>query len=726
MNYSTDKAITCYSEDLLGRASFSKQLGKAISEYQSNDSLVIGLFGKWGTGKTSVINMVLESISSSPSSESTVPIVLKFAPWNYSDKSNLISIFFSELSSRIVSDKSIASRKKIGEILQNYSGTFQATAIIPICGIFIAPILTNVAKATGAYLSKAKDLDKLKLDLSEELIKAKRKIVVVIDDIDRLTNEQIRDIFQLVKQVGDLPNIIYLLSMDREVVTNALSEIHKCDGNEYLEKIIQVPFEIPELSKDKIGKIFLDRFHQVVANAMSNPIIDQHYLNLVFTYCIAPYINTIRDVNRVINIFQFKLGLLHKELSVEDMIAITTIEVLNPTLYIWIISNKFTLCGKAIKIDELDHNIHKDTQEYYDKVFRELGLDTVKTEYCLAILFPAFAEMIGLHFYDASEVRGKMRIAFNNRFDYCFSLDEDYISVPRKTITDFVFHYSKPALIRTVNDKDILDNFKYFIDELESLIDSIPYSRVELIASVLLNVCKSPEEINHADQYLFSAYALSKNLANMLIRKLLTSKERLNVYYSAFSDCTVLSFLSLVDELYILERAYGRTAEAKTVPNDQILDLEHLFKLESLFVRNATKLFQPYKIVEIRDFEFILDLWRKLDPESSDNYINSILSDDVLTIKLICLFASNWNSTKGSGWQFNSTNYSGYFTNESIKTRIEKIDKKEINKFTHDEQLKLASFIMNFGKSRDKHVTLDEAQALLDKWKGFNRKTDDH
>lgn len=616
--------------------------------------------------------------------------------------------------------------KKIGDALQNYSGALQATAMIPRFGTIIAPLLTNVAKATGAYLSKTGDLNKLKLDLSEELKKAKRKIVVVIDDIDRLTNEQIRDIFQLVKQVGDLPNIIYLLSMDRGVVTNALSEIHKCDGNEYLEKIIQVPFEIPELSKDKIEKIFLDRFHKVVANAMSNPIIDHDYFNLVFTNCIAPYINTIRDVNRVINIFQFKLGILHKEISVEDMIAITSIEVLNPTLYKWIVSNKFALFGKGLNSDELDHNVHRDAHKYYDNVFRELGLDTVKTNYSLATLFPAFAEMIGLHFYDASEVRGKMRIAFNNRFDYCFSLDEDYISVPRKTITDFVFHYSKPALIRTVNDKDILDNFKYFIDELESLIDSIPYSRVELIASVLLNVCKSPEEITHADQYLFSAYALSNRLANMLIRKLRTSKERLNVYYSAFSDCTLLSFLILVDELYIIERAYGRTKEAKTVPNDQILDLEHLYELESLFVKNATKLFQHYKIVEIRDFEFILDLWRKLDSESSDNYINSILSDDVLTLKLICLFASKWISTEGSGWYFYSLNYSGYFTNESIKTRIDKIDKKEISKFTHDEQLKLASFILNYGKRRNEHVTLDEAQVLLDKWKGFNRKTDEH
>ena len=57
MNYSTDKPINTEEQDLLGRSTFSKQLGKAIYEYNAKDGLVIGLFGKWGTEKTSIINM---------------------------------------------------------------------------------------------------------------------------------------------------------------------------------------------------------------------------------------------------------------------------------------------------------------------------------------------------------------------------------------------------------------------------------------------------------------------------------------------------------------------------------------------------------------------------------------------------------------------------------------------------------------------------------------------
>ncbi|WP_029067309.1 P-loop NTPase fold protein [Lachnobacterium bovis] len=101
-----------------------------------------------------------------------------------------------------------------------------------------------MAKAQGQKLAQGANLDETKKKLEDALLETHQRIIVVIDDIDRLTNAQIRDIFQLVKQVGDFPNVIYLLSMDRDVVTRALEEVHDCDGYEYLEKIIQVTFEI--------------------------------------------------------------------------------------------------------------------------------------------------------------------------------------------------------------------------------------------------------------------------------------------------------------------------------------------------------------------------------------------------------------------------------------------------------------------------------------------------
>ena len=299
MNYSTDRPIETGEQDLLGRASFSEQLGKAIYEYNGKDGLVIGLFGKWGTGKTSVINMAVNEITELAKNDENKPIIMKFAPWNYSDKDNLISMFFQSLKNKINVQDNEELKNKVGKALSDYAGAFDALSLVPVIGSGVAAILKTLAQAKGAELMECADLDMTRRILEDALIQAEKKIIIVIDDIDRLANSQIRDVFQLVKQVADFPNVIYLLAMDREVVRRALTDVHNIDGNEYLEKIIQVPFELPELKKSKLHNIFLNKLDQIINDFSDKVVWDTDYWSSVFRNCVEPYINTLRDVNRM-------------------------------------------------------------------------------------------------------------------------------------------------------------------------------------------------------------------------------------------------------------------------------------------------------------------------------------------------------------------------------------------------------------------------------------------
>ena len=277
--FHSDKPIDKKEYDCLNRTEFSKQLAKAILEYTRTDNFTISLCGKWGFGKTSILNMVIEEIAaiSKNNMEDEKPIIIRFDPWNYSDYSKLLDYVAQFLSE-------IEPYLGLGKILAKLFG-----------------------KHMEERAKRNRDIQAIKQKIISKLKKQKQKIIVVIDDIDRLNNSQIRAIFQLVNSLAGFPNMIYLLAFDREIVVRALQEEQKCDGEEYLEKIIQVPFDIPEADKTLVNAVFFERLTNIIFAEQYN--LDHEYWGMVFQTCISPYIVNIRDVNRVLNAFEFKYNL---------------------------------------------------------------------------------------------------------------------------------------------------------------------------------------------------------------------------------------------------------------------------------------------------------------------------------------------------------------------------------------------------------------------------------
>ena len=244
--FCSDKPINNSKDDLLNRTSFSKQLAQAILAYASKDNFTISLCGKWGSGKTSILNMVVEYINDMTKDyeKTEQPIIIHFNPWNYSNSSQLTVQFFKTILTKIKNASDNTALKKAGDALQHYSSIIEYIELIPVAGKYFKP-LKSLSKGIGKGLLNSYDdrnsLERQKDKVIDALSAQKQKLIVIIDDIDRLNNEQIRLIFQLVNSLAGFPNMIYLLSFDREIVSRALSDEQKCDGEAYLEKIIQVP-----------------------------------------------------------------------------------------------------------------------------------------------------------------------------------------------------------------------------------------------------------------------------------------------------------------------------------------------------------------------------------------------------------------------------------------------------------------------------------------------------
>ena len=720
MEYNSDKPIQTGEEDLLGRVSFSKQLAKAIYEYKGEDGLVVGLFGKWGTGKTSVINMAINEIDKFADKEKDKPLLMKFSPWNYSDKDNLISLFFQSLKNKIDVPGNEDLKNKVGKALKDYSDAFDALALVPIVGSGLAAILKTFAKAEGMNLMQVDDLDKTRKILEEVLADANKKIIIIIDDIDRLTNSQIRDIFQLVKQVADFPNVIYLLAMDREVVRSALAEVHNIDGDEYLEKIIQVSFELPELRKSKLNNIFFAKLTQVISSLPHEVKWDTNYWNSIFRNCVEPYIHTLRDVNRVINTFQFRYGMLYQETNFEDMVGITTLEVLEPKLYKWICSNKDAVCESFMHGSLFEKNNKQDYRQLYYEGFKRMNIDPDLAIKSISTMFPIFGKEIDQYeysYFQTTEIRRNMRIADGRRFELYFMMDLDDIKVSRSVINACIYQCDREKLIEIVVKINKDGNIVYFLEELRALIDEIPYDRLKLIVSVLFELQVYFIGENQNIVFGISACDTAEFLEEDILKKIKTEDERYEIIRSAVENINKDGLGLMAKAINRIELSYGRLAGESEDKNEQVITLVHLEELEKVYVKRIHDIEKDESILEIKEFIYVFYLWECLDRDGAEKYVYKLLKHKIDTLKFICALAGKWHGTNGSGWMFYPKYYSNYISQDTIFEMIQKFDKSKLNEFTEIEQIKLASFVINYNKDERHMVCEKDAQKLVDIWK---------
>lgn len=318
---SPDLPITKTAEDKLNRATFAKSLAGAVLQCSFPAAFTIGLYGAWGSGKTSLVNMVLEAVEERDSRA----VILQFNPWLCADPKQLISQFFKQMSSAIKLKKSTS--EKAWELIDQYADIFEAANLIPGIG----SLLAAAGKAAGDEARRQVEKRSGNLQSSKEQIISKLreeqiKLIVSIDDIDRLSEEEIIAVFQLVKALADFPNTVYILAFDYDVVVRALGNVQHGNGKEYLEKIIQVPFEIPAPDMTSIHNALFSKLQGIMENV---PIErwDRASWAELYQYGLRHYIQSIRDINRYTNVLSMKYQLLKDETDAVDLLGLVALQV---------------------------------------------------------------------------------------------------------------------------------------------------------------------------------------------------------------------------------------------------------------------------------------------------------------------------------------------------------------------------------------------------------------
>jgi predicted KAP-like P-loop ATPase len=334
---SADRPSDNPSDDLFGHAPFAKALCDSIHRYRAAEGLVLALYGPWGSGKSTVLSYVIHYLNQHPSHHQ--PVVVTFNPWWFSGQDNLARAFLGQLQAVLPgkSDKFLQIGQYLGEFAEGLGGLIDLTGTTAGVGGIFGKVIGKVTKR------KPKDIPVLKGKISKLLMEADKRVLVVVDDIDRLTAEETRQLFTVIKAVADFPNIIYLLAFDREVAAQAIQEAG-LPGDRYLEKIIQVPFELPAVDRDDLRKLLFRRLDVALQNTPDG-LFDESYWTNVFFDGLDKLFKVPRDVIRFTNTASVTYPAVRGEVNPVDFIALEALRVFLPSLYDTIRHNSDNFAG---------------------------------------------------------------------------------------------------------------------------------------------------------------------------------------------------------------------------------------------------------------------------------------------------------------------------------------------------------------------------------------------
>lgn len=492
--FDADRAILHCSQDRLNRAVFAKYLARCMLDHKAPDSLVVGLYGGWGVGKTSIINMVIEELSLAANNmgDDEKPIILNFSPWSYSGQTDLIYSFFRRLSA-VLRHTPFKHSDEIIYLLELYT-SFHTDKPVPKAfrkKQSLYEMLTFKKQEAYAWES-GRDLTLVKAQLNALLSDQKHKIIIIIDNISRLFDYEIKKIFQIVKSMADFSNTAYLLSLNRELVVKSLNKIHDGSGEEYVEKVIQLPFEVPPIMQQDLESILNDKLNQVIVSVPedawnSGQWADVYYSSLkyFFKHC--------RDITRYVNTIQFSYPRVHDLVNPVDFFALSAIEVFMPDVYYGIRDNKDLFTDLLDHVYVLDEKELKRDKVRCDEILsrnhhipQEILIDL------LMYLFPRLRHIYqpDLSFYHSDNVaRSLRRICSPDVFDLYFRLsmqNGQMLQAEFDTIVSLAENMTSfdQAMTRLNQDNRILK----FLDMLDSrFLLNIPKDHIKAIISSLLD-----------------------------------------------------------------------------------------------------------------------------------------------------------------------------------------------------------------------------------------------
>lgn len=429
-----------------GRADFLARAWEIIDEARTQkSSTVFGLVGPWGSGKSSMLDWIRTQAAESDAAQPWS--VLTFNPWDYPDSSSLQLGFFATLQTSFGDSKFNAARTLISEL-----GVAVApfTAVTAAWGLFDP---SKVVESGAKLLGGDRSADSARRKLVKTLEEQKTPVLIVIDDIDRISADELLLTLKLIRQLGRLPYVHYLLSYDESTILDVLTRTNLIGNDElgrardYMEKVVQVRFDVPRLRPSDVFDLTNEALLSLesAGHALRGP--DRARFQEAYERFLSHRLSTPRALRRYFAQARILSPRFSEEVDLVDFLIVTWIRTFEPGVYALIQQHRSELIGMPDNGLVPTHKAARDSaveaaRIRWNQLLNEAGTrasDVGTILAAIAELFPRFAQATERSSAGGSTQRP--HIGSEQYFDRYFTAgvpDGDFAdTVAREAVADF-------------------------------------------------------------------------------------------------------------------------------------------------------------------------------------------------------------------------------------------------------------------------------------------------
>lgn len=640
--YSSDAPVISKDQDLFSRWTFAERLGEVVSMRTDPSSIVVGLYGAWGDGKTSILNFVEQSLIRNQS-----VICIRFNPWRYSGEDELLKGLFFDIASAL-DTKVLTGKQQVSSGVKKF-----LPAIAEIFG----------AEKLGSYMTgfiPNFDLECIKNRIEEILEQNKKRVLILVDDVDRLEKNEIHMLFKTIKVIADFDYISYILAFDKQVVSASLQERYGSgtgnSGEQFLDKIIQVPLSVPYVEIETLRTLCLNEIDSALQ--ISDISLPRNLLNKFIYGFVKAFdfrLSTPRKIKLYGNIINFSLPLLKNEVNTFDLLYVEAIKVFYPKLYESIKNNMALFSGDTSNSTHDD----EDTKNYVKKLINEALSDVQDNHkkevlYLLKELFPALKGYYNNQYfsYDIKKswvLDKKICSEFHFKRYFTYSItDNDYsdssINAMLVEISGFTEEdcFAKEKLEPYINSK----KFNIVIRKINETLDTINVDTAHNLAKCLV-AQSSMLSANEMSNGFGNAGQILAMLINDLFIKEKDSQKRIDLVNICLSKCPNIDFsLVLINWLKVID------SEVDGDENDSFSKEEYANVRKHLCgIIDIKYINKNIPITKISDV-FIYSLIDLLCDNYDYSELEKMISDDIMkncdsVYKLITSFCGTTTTANG-------------------------------------------------------------------------------